>query len=192
MRMGWAIQTRRLIIRRALPCRSDVSLLLDLWNDPIVMTNVGFPLGLRKEFEDIEEQLRNQRSDEYDCVLTAAFRTTSELIGECKLGYPDKRGAAQTDIKLLPRHWGKGYGKEVKLALLDYLFNHTDCSRVRATPNQNNVISIKLQESVGGRKTGEGVYRFPDDMKDFTNDVPYYEFTVSREDWVEYRKKDRL
>ena len=180
----WEIRTPRLTIRRARPCEIDIALLLELWTDPAVMANVGFPDGLNTDAEKIETQLRDQSGTEFDCVLIASLNHTSEAVGECKLGSPDERNVAHTDIKLLPRYWRRGYGKEIKRALLDYLFDRTGCVAVRATPNRGNLASIRLQESVGGRRTGEGVHRFPENMKDGTCDVPYFEYTVFREAWI--------
>jgi RimJ/RimL family protein N-acetyltransferase len=180
----WTLYTRRLSIRRARPSQQDVDLLLGLWTDPVVMRNVGFPSGLKVSSADIARQLGEQPWSEFDCVLVVTIRTSLEVIGECKLGSPDGAGVSNTDIKLLPGHWQKGYGKEVKLALLEYLFTHTACRRVRATPNRTNAASIRMQESVGGRRTGEGVYQFPESMKAYTVEVPYFEYTVFREDWL--------
>jgi RimJ/RimL family protein N-acetyltransferase len=180
----WILSSTRLTIRRAKPNQQDISLLFALWYDPEVMRNVGFPSGLKTSPELIARQLRKQKSGEFDCVLVVMARRTTELVGQCKLGSPDASGVAHTDIKLLPGHWGIGYGKEIKLTLLEYLFTHTTCRQVRATPNKHNIASIRLQESVGGRKTGEGVHRFPESMKAYTNEVPFLEYTVFREDWV--------
>ena len=180
----WILSSTRLTIRRARPNRQDISLLFELWSAPEVMRNVGFPSGLRTSPELIASQLRKQKSGEFNCVLVVMARRTTELVGQCKLGSPDASGVAHTDIKLLPRHWGIGYGKEIKLTLLEYLFTHTTCQQVRATPNKDNIASIRLQESVGGRQTGEGVHRFPESMKAYTNEVAFLEYTVFRDDWV--------
>ncbi len=147
------------------------------------MKNVGFPQGLPIDAGQIESQLRNQREGEYDCVLLVALKSSGESIGECKLGFPDAQGKACTDVKLLPAHWGNGFGVEIKRVLVDYLFSHTSCRQVSVTPNVNNRSSIKMQLAVGARKTGEGVYRFPQKMADYTADVSYVEYTVFRDDW---------
>ncbi len=185
---GWTLNTEHLNIRRALPCQKDVELLLRLWSDPVVMRAVGFPSGLKISFEEISRQLQKQGRSEFDCVLIVVSKSDHAPIGECRLGSPNADGVSETDIKLLPEVWGNGYGKELKAALVEYLFTHTSCQRVRATPNRGNVASIRMQESVGGRQTGEGVYQFPESMKSFTTEVPYLEYTVFREDWMKNRR----
>jgi RimJ/RimL family protein N-acetyltransferase len=104
-------------------------------------------------------------------------------IGECKLGLTDENGVSETDVKILPEYWGHRYGVEIKSALLDYLFTHTDCVAVRATPNKNNMASINMQEAVGGKCIGEDICVFPEKMRSFTIDVPHYIYMVYREDW---------
>lgn len=185
------LKTRRLIIRRAEPSPRDIAFLLELWTNPTVMSNVGFPAGLQTSAEEIEQQLLSQGATEFDCVLLATLQNTGDIIGECRLDSPDADGTAHTDIKLTPRYWHQGYGKEIKLALLEHLFARPDCLQVRATPNQTNVASIRLQESVGGRKTDEGIYRFPESMKEYTSDIPFFEYTVFRDDWERFRAGER-
>jgi RimJ/RimL family protein N-acetyltransferase len=99
------------------------------------------------------------------------------------LGIADDSGVSETDVKLLPQYWGKGYGTEIKRALVDWLFTNTDCRIIRATPNRNNIPSQKMQEAVGGRRVGEGVCEFPESMRDHTVDVPYYIYEVTRKTW---------
>jgi len=184
----WVIETDRLIIRWAAPSPEDIAILLDLWTDPVVMSNVGFPTGLQTDADKIGHQLRGQKEGEFDRVLIVQLRDSGGTIGECKLGFPDVNGVAHTDIKLQKQYWGNRYGKEIKLALLGYMFERTTCNQVKATPNKGNTASIKLQQSVGGRLVGEGVYRFPDRMRAYTVDVPYYEYSDLREDWEKRRR----
>jgi RimJ/RimL family protein N-acetyltransferase len=67
--------------------------------------------------------------------------------------------------------------------LVVYLFAHTDCVAVQATPNVGNVASIRMQESVGGVRVGEQVYEFPESMRDYTTPVHHYIYRVYRKDW---------
>ena len=40
-----------------------------------------------------------------------------------------------------------------------------------------------MQEAVGGKRVGEEVFRFPEEMRAYTCDVPHYIYMVFREDW---------
>lgn len=189
----WSLNTVRLTIRPAIATTDDINFLYRLWTNPEVMRFVGFPGGLQTSHSEIKKQLdqyANQFGNgEFDRVLlvcrdhTDDTNETIEIIGECKLGFPDDCGVAKTDVKFLPEFQGMGYGKEVKKKLVEYLFTRTDCRSILATPNQLNIASVKMQEAVGAKRVGDGCHQFPDNMKSFTCDVPYFEYEVRREDW---------
>jgi RimJ/RimL family protein N-acetyltransferase len=181
--MRTVFETERLIIRKARPDDADVDFFYRLWTNPKVMTNVGFPSGLKITPEEIREKIAKETGSEYNGKLLVDLKATGETIGECKLGLPDGTGVSETDVKLMPEFWGNRYGVEIKQGLVDYLFTHTECKAVKATPNKNNAASIRMQEAVGGKRVAEGVFNFPVKMKSWTCDVPYYEYRVTREDW---------
>jgi len=175
--------TDRLTVRRAAPSDEDVDFLCRLWTDPEVMTFVGFPHGLRITRDEIRLQMDKRGSSVYDTCLIAELNDSNRIIGECRLGRPDNDGISETDVKIVPEFRGRGYGTEIKRGLVDYLFTHTDCRAVKATPNKGNIASQKMQEAVGGRRVGEGIFEFPEDKKEYTRPVPHYVYMVFREDW---------
>jgi RimJ/RimL family protein N-acetyltransferase len=175
------LETERLVVRAA--TLEDAGLYLSLWTNPQVMGNVGFPNGLPIARLEIEARLRDQGDAVFDRLLVVQCRETGERIGECKMSLPDEEGVAATDVKLLPPFWGRRYGVEVKRGLVDYLFTHTDCQVVEATPNVENVASIRMQEAVGGVRVGEGVFEFPPSMQAYTRPVHHYVYRVYRSSW---------
>jgi RimJ/RimL family protein N-acetyltransferase len=176
-------QTERLKIRKAMACDADVEFFYRLWTNPDVMTMVGFPRGLRITRDEIRAMFEKTDDSEYNRRLVVEIIKSGTPIGECKLGLPDAEGISETDVKLFPEYWGNGYGTEIKRGLVDYLFRHTDCKAVKATPNKNNIASQKMQTDVGGKRVGDGVFRFPEEMRDYTCVVPHYVYMVFREDW---------
>jgi len=178
-------ETTRLRIRAARPSDPDVTMFYRLWTDPKVMTFVGFPNGLRITEDEIRRTIANEPVTPFDKKLVIVRKEDNQRIGECKLGFPNTDGNAHTDVKLFPEFWNKGYGTEVKKGLVDYLFIHTACRFVVASPNKNNIASQKMQEAVGGEPVEEGVYQFPEHMRSFTLDVPYIKYSVSRKTWYE-------
>lgn len=184
-------ETHRLIIRKAVATDEDVDLFFNLWTDPQVMIFVGFPYGLRITRDEIKATIEKEDETEYDNKLVVELKGSDQRIGECKLGRPDTAGISETDIKLLPQYWGRGYGTEIKRGLVDYLFRNTSCKAVQATPNKRNIASQKMQEAVGGKIVGEGVFHFPDDQKDYTCDVPHYVYHVYREEWERRAKPEK-
>jgi len=147
------------------------------------MRNVGFPDGLRISRKEISGLIGKKNKRILNALLIVFRKDDNRPIGECKLGQPDENRIAETDIKLLPELWGKGYGTEIKRGLVSYLFENTDCRAIKATPNINNIASQRMQERVGARKRGEGIYRFPPDTGQKTCDVSYFEYLLSRDDW---------
>ncbi len=176
-------ETERLIIRKARPDTRDIDLFFAIWTNPKVMAFVGFPQGLRITKDRIRRQISDWDNSPIDSKLVVEMKDTGDLIGECKLGRPDDSGVSETDVKLLPQYWGNGYGTEIKRGLVDWLFSNTDCKKVRATPNRKNIASQKMQEAVGAEQVGEGVFEFPESMRDYTVDVPHYIYEVTRETW---------
>jgi len=175
--------TTRLRIRKALPSDEDTEMYFRLWTDGRVMANVGFPNGLRMTREKMRQILESQGESEFNRLLVIERPSDGQQVGECKLGAPDENGIAETDVKLLPEYWGHAYGVEVKRGLLDYLFTHTDCQAVQATPNVKNIPSIRMQEAVGGVRTGESAYEFPENMREDTQPVHHYVYQVTRQAW---------
>ena len=181
-------ETERLLVRAA--TEQDVGLLYELWTDPRVMSYVGFPQGLRITREKIKQQVQRSYESEFDRVLVVVLKTTGQAIGECGMHLPDEEGIAETDVKLLPAFWGHKYGTEVKCGLVGYLFSHTPCTAVGASPNVDNIASIKMQEAVGGVRIAEQVYEFPESMRDYTAPVHHYIYHVYRESWKQGQSDD--
>lgn len=187
MASGHAVvfKTERLIVKTA--TMDDVDLFYALWTDPRVMTNVGFPHGLRITRDELEEKLSKQGESVFERLLVIELKATGQTIGECYLRRPNDQGIAEPDVKLLPAFWGHKYGTEVWRELVAYQFTHTDCEVVQGTPNVDNVASIKMQESVGAVRVGEDVYQFPESMGDYTTPVHHYVYQVHRADWQQHR-----
>lgn len=182
-------KTRRLEIRMA--AKEDALLYYQLWTDPSVMTYVGFPQGLPITLEQVNEKIRSQGDELFGHLLVVTLKKTDEPIGECKMYAPDQQGIAETDVKLLPNYWGHKFGVEVKAGLVTYLFTYTDCIAVQATPNVNNLASIKMQEAVGGVRVGEETSKFPESMQAYTTPVPHYVYHVYHQGWLKAQAKDR-
>ena len=174
-------ETPRLIIRLA--ARRDAPLVHSLWTDPRVMENVGFPNGLPITLEQMRENIAGRGNSVFEQLLIVELKDSEQPIGQCLMSSPDGHGISTTDVKLLPEFWGYHYGVEIKQALLAYLFEHTDCVAVEATPNVGNTASIKMQEAVGAVRVSEGIFKFPESMKSFTEPVHHYVYRVYRKDW---------
>jgi RimJ/RimL family protein N-acetyltransferase len=56
---------------------------------------------------------------------------------------------------------------------------------VEATPNVDNIASIKMQEAVGAVRVGEAVYTFPESMQAYTVPVHHTIYRLYRSTWAE-------
>jgi RimJ/RimL family protein N-acetyltransferase len=175
------VETERLIICKA--AEGDADFYYQLWTNPDVMRNVGFPQGMRVTREEIEKRLQAAGASPLGRLLVARLEGTRETIGECWMDCPNEEGISETDVKLLPRYWGNRYGVEIKRALVAYLFTHTQCRIIQASPNVENIASIRMQEAAGAVRIDEGIYEFPEKMRDYTAPVYYYTYQVHREEW---------
>jgi ribosomal-protein-alanine N-acetyltransferase len=182
-------ETDRLRVREADLSDEDVEFFHALWTNPKIMTFVGYPHGLKITRDEIRRNIEKHSGSDFDSRLIIELKESSRILGECKMGPPDEGGVSLTDVKILPEYWGHGYGSEVKRGLVEYLFTHTDCTKIKATPNKNNIASQRMQEAIGAKRTGEGIYHFPEDMKDYTVDVPYYVYIVEKRDWERKRNE---
>jgi ribosomal-protein-alanine N-acetyltransferase len=182
-------ETDRLIIRTL--TESDADFIYQLWTNPKVMKNVGFPHGLNITKDEIIDRYINRGAKSgLESLLVATKKDTGEVIGECYMGLPDDTGVCETDVKLSPEFWGDNYGIEIKRGLVDYIFTHTDAVGVKATPNVENIASQKMQISVGAKKVGGiEVYEFPESMRKFTIPVKHYTYIVYRNGWEKEKEK---
>ncbi len=177
--------TPRLEVREAADV--DEAFIVSLWSDPRVMRFVGFPLGIPTAADDVPRRMRCGAG--LTALLVAESRETRRAIGQCLLGAPDADGVCEPDIKLDPAFWGCGYGRELWAALIDQSFLRSACAVVRGTPNVANAASIRMQESAGMRRVGEGLSTFPPEMREFTVPVQHVVYEVSREEWQHRRAR---
>ena len=180
--------TERLIIRKAEV--NDAAMYFALWNDPAVMTHVGFVHGLEMTLEEITEQLAKQSPDVFHKLLVVVLKETGETIGECFMTRPGGNGHAFTDVKLMPAFWGHKYGVEIKRGLVQYLFDHTECTAVQASPSSQNIASIKMQEAVGGVRAGKG-QTLVQQADGTTTMVEYTIYRVYRRIWEKAQREAR-
>ncbi len=176
--------------------RRHLDHLLQLWTDPQVMSNVGFPLGLHPDDIDLESYL----SDAEEIAPTGRIRgihmavelKDGTLIGEAKIASPDEQGMSEPDVKLLPDYWGRSLGTEIVKLLIDECFSlYPDCQAVQFTPNIENTSAIRLYCGLGSEVVGDGF--FPPEassLRGFAG-VSYLVMQTCREVWEE-NKRDVL
>jgi len=176
-----AFRTSRLIVRPA--STDDAGLILSLWSDPRVTTYVGFPRGIPTPRIEIRAQIERDQDRPLKRLLIAERADNGEPVGEVKLGEPDADGISEPDIKLFPDHWGQGFGRELWGAMIDHLFNGSDCAAVQGTPNVANTASIRMMEGCRMTRVREGLFTPGGPLEDWMSEVPHYIYQITREAW---------
>ncbi|MFK7969994.1 MAG: GNAT family N-acetyltransferase [Bacteroidia bacterium] len=126
-------------------------------SNPEVTRYQGFGVLNKEECaEFIESQLGKLFGKPGEWVQYAIrLAAGGQLIGDCaiKLEEDDPR-IAQVGITISHLEQGQGYGKEVLLGIMQFLFGEIGVHRIVETADADNAASIALLESCGFRKEG--------------------------------------
>lgn len=122
---------------------------------------------------DSEKFLEKIRADTERAWFMVVVKENNKVIGEAGLLRMD-RAWRTTDISVIiweREEWGKGYGSEAILLLLDYAFRHLNFHRVAIGVVGFNERALHFWEQVGFKK--EGVQR-----DGYYYDGKYYDFVM--------------
>jgi len=178
------LETPRLILRRFTPADLDDLVALDA--DPQVMRyiNGGRPTPadeMRDEYLPFWLAYYD-RGDAWG-FWAAIERASGRFLGwfhlrPLKTDPPDE---PELGYRLIREAWGKGYGSEGSLALIDKAFRELGARRVHASTMKVNDASWRVMEKSGMRFVrlfhGEWPERIPGDEE---GDV---EYAITREEW---------
>jgi RimJ/RimL family protein N-acetyltransferase len=142
-----------LVILRPLE-RGDVPTLRKWINNPEVTHFLlrALPAGEKEE----EEFVESSSSRKGDVILGIVAKKEGKLIGIIGLHNIDHvHGHAVTGTIIGEReYWGKGYGTEAKMLLLDLAFNRLNLSVIRSDVIAYNGRSIAYAKKCGYRQVG--------------------------------------
>ena len=122
---------------------------------------------------DAEKFLEKVRGDTERAWFMVVVKENNKVIGEAGLLRMD-RAWRTTDISVIiweREEWGKGYGTEAVLLLLDHAFRHLDFHRAAMGVVGFNERALRFWGKVGFRK--EGVQR-----DEYYYDGKYYDFVM--------------
>ena len=108
---------------------------------------------------DSEQFLEKVRTDTERAWFMMVVKENNRVIGEAGLLRMD-RAWRTADISVIiweREEWGKGYGREAVLLLLDYAFRHLNFHRVAIGVVSFNERALRFWEKLGFRR--EGVQR---------------------------------
>jgi len=141
------------------PKSSDLFFLRNLWENPQVMSYVGFPKGLKQSDEKIKNWIQNWQKGGLHLIIED--KKEIKPIGE--IGYRleekrlnnHKRKFAVLDIKMTPNYWGKGIGFRTLDALIKKLDQNSNFDYYELTPNVENKRAMNLYYKLGFKKSGK-------------------------------------
>jgi len=122
---------------------------------------------------DSERLFKDVYDDSSRAWFVVVIKKNNQVIGEAGLLRMDPAWRA-TDVSVIigeKEEWGKGYGTETILLLLDYAFRHLNFHRVAIGVVGFNQRAIRFWEKAGFRK--EGVHR-----DEYYYDGKYYDFVM--------------
>lgn len=166
---------------------SDLDDVQNLWRDVNVMRHVGFPKGLPKSNEEMQQWYASLY-DHIDVAekdyLLAVTDLAGRYLGETKIGRRESDNTSHPDVKLLPIYWGKGYAKEVFSLIIDFTFEHLLVDYVKVTPSVLNERAIRLYHSLGFNVEGPlKTWNPPDSLKHVAQAVEYQTMLLSKTDY---------
>jgi RimJ/RimL family protein N-acetyltransferase len=136
-------------------CMEDAEIYTHWLNDVDVSINLDMfskNLAVPNEREFLEAVLRNS-----DSVFGIIDNKTNRLIGNCGLLFTDwvNRNAEFGIFIGDKSYWGKGFGKEATMLILDYGFNVLNLHNIFLRVYSFNKNAIKLYEKCGFKIIGK-------------------------------------
>lgn len=164
---------------------------LERWiNDPEVtqFLEASYPMTMADEQAWFEGLSKRKESD---VVLGIVLKEGDRFIGNMGIHRINHRHGFATTGSIIgaKEHWGKGYGTEAKMILLEYAFNTLNLRKICSLVYDYNPRSKKCLEKCGYRV--EGVQKAQIFRNGRYADV--YQLAVFRDQWLplwaEYKEK---
>ncbi len=144
----------------------DLPFLVELWHTPDVMRYADeFPRmrGWSKDDDPdrawrLYQARRSELGSEYTQLILwlGGSRIGESFVAPLPEGYTFGRWERPTgvrtvmgDIKLLPRHWGRGWGTEGMRRVVQWVFENTACALFVVPPNRRNPAAERVYEKAG-------------------------------------------
>ena len=170
-------ETKRFRIRQA--TMDDVDGWLSFWNDPEVMRFIYDGDGTWGGGEDVVHEVLRKYILYYEAHpglgdWAVEDKSTGKVVGEVSVEIMQQTGEIEVGYILCKAYWGKGFGTELLLGLLNHCFTQLKLAQVCAVTNPVNAASIRVMEKCGmsfvGRVFDRKVWllKFALSAKDFT------------------------
>lgn len=146
--------TERLIIKNPQPDYAKRA--WEYKKDPKAVEFTGGVTNL--EFEDFKEIYIIMCKDfesSNNHLFAVTLKDTGEYIGYCGIQYCENLKENEILYGFLQQYWGKGYGFEAAMAVLDYAINKLGYTQIAAAVNPKNPGSEKILKNIGMELDGQ-------------------------------------
>ncbi len=147
------LKGKRLYLRPVL--EQDLDKLVVWINDPEIRQFLASYLP--QSPQDEKQWLENMaKKKDTDLTFAIVLTENDEMIGVVGLHKIDHRSGTATTGTLIGRKdlWGKGYGSEAKMVLLDYAFGTLNLRKINTSVFATNPRSLKCQKKCGYQPEG--------------------------------------
>lgn len=182
------IRTERLLIRAM--AADDAASLATRRNDPDVARyqnwTTPFPIEKAKEIATEVAAMDGPENDEW-WMASVCDRETGDILGDLALHMTQDCHTAEIGYTFALEYWGNGYAVEALQALVDYLFETLNVTRVFGMLHPDNPASSMVMERCGFLFEGHTRSSFWLDGE-VSDDWIY---GLLREDWEKWRNRPR-
>jgi len=184
------LHTDRLVLRA--PIASDVDPLHERRNEPLLAEYQGWssPYARERAVELVDGAVAmgGPQNDDW-WMITITDVSGAEVIGDLALHLTWEGRCAEVGYTLASRHWGKGYATEALNALIAWLFEEQNVTRIQGTLHPDNIASAMVLERTGFLFEGRTRLSYwvgEENSDDFI-------YAMTRTDWIEWtnRPSDR-
>ena len=112
----------------------------------------------KEECEDILYKVRTRFFKDGLGVYGVFSKITNDLIGTARLYYIENTDKIEISIRLAKKYQGKKIGYHLSKSITSYAIDILKISKLYAVIDPDNIISIKLFESIGYRNIGQIKY----------------------------------
>ncbi len=167
------IETERLKLTPYTP--DDASRMASLHCDPEIMRTMkgGQALSPEAAGELFDKYLFCWQRDDVG-IFAVRLRDNDMFVGECGFWFRGDRPGAAMRYLLRPPYWGRGLGREMTLAVTQWLFTETDVMSFWAITQARNKGSVAILRRLGATLSDER-YMDQDGL---------WQFDVTRSDWA--------
>ncbi len=166
-------ETGKLLVRQL--TADDMGDFFDMQGNPRVMKYIKPTLNYEESKEELHRLINYYDAPEINFNIWAVInKEDNQFTGICGV-YFNKNSEYEIAYRFREKFWGKGYGKEIALALIKYCFNKMQLKEIVAFVSKANIASLKILEKE--MSYVEEVYS--DKINSFER-----KYKLNKEDWL--------